>query len=68
MSRLRSGKAFFWKGVFSIGFFIRNESPSSQDMCATFRASVCFDEICTVVSLNTRRATLQHTLRCRWLH
>jgi hypothetical protein len=24
----------FWKGVFSIGFFIRNESPSSHIMCA----------------------------------
>jgi hypothetical protein len=31
----------FWKGVFSIGFFIRNESPSSHDMCASVYASMC---------------------------
>jgi hypothetical protein len=27
---------FFWKGVFSIGFFIRNESPFSHIVCPTF--------------------------------
>jgi hypothetical protein len=31
----------FWKGVFSIGFFIRNESPSGHDLCAVFCASMC---------------------------